>query len=120
MMIKISKVLYWVILRVVFFALGYYGLVVGIPWARRGFLFLFWLPVVLSFFVLNEDLRNAFAKVPKHVPYFVDSTVDFAVCIILVCLNHWVLMIFWLWCWVATALVEDRRKELKNRKPMEA
>lgn len=106
------KLLRWLIINTAFVALGYYGFIHNYDWARRGFLFMFWISVGMSTFMLNDKIRNSAAQDRPSIPYQLDALYDFSCCIALAALGHWILAAAWFWQMLMCACIHNRREEL--------
>ena len=86
---KLFKVLLWVVFNSAFIVLGYFGLVEGVVFCKRAFVFWFWSNVVIS--ILGGMLlcrKEESEKVTRSVPAIIDVSRDVIIAVCLAGISH--------------------------------
>ena len=111
---KLFNIAKWIVVNGLMVVFGYYGLVMGVTWARNGFVFIFWVTVIFSLLVMSDRVRDKAAETPCSVPYALDATFDVSVCIALACLGHFIMASAWVIQTLMCSVIDGRRKELQK------
>ena len=94
-MTKVIRVAYWLIINGAFAGLLYAGFILGSEGAENVALFFAWLNIILSFFMLSDDVAAAAIKRGRTVHKWVDVTCDTGFLIVLIWFGAWATGIFW-------------------------
>ena len=108
------KELVWFAINGLFTVGIYYGFEKGISGAKNVVLFYAWLNIILTMFILNEDVLKQFAKKGRSVSKELNALYDLAVTSAFVWYGSCVLGIFWFIHFIMLEIAWDRAEKLKN------